>query len=325
MTDGSICPGLFFVVEGRVEVRKHDPQKDRVHTVRALGAGDFFGESCLAVSRPASADVVSASDCVLLFLPREQLRDGGLSDRLARAVLTVSVARLESVTSYYAESLSARLEQQIRAREFGHVYVVTMLIVGLHRFVKSPEHITEPIAVIGYSWAVLAVGLLPVLLVVWRMGAPLSTYGVGLENWRRSAAEGLLAGGLLATVFVAAHASMTEGPLFTFKYLDGWPPVMVVLFVATYIVHSYLQEFVMRGVMQGSLQRFMVDSHWMTPILIISLLFGLLHVHKSVGVGVMTFLGSLGLGYIYYRHGNLIGVTLVHIILGLVAQGLGYF
>jgi membrane protease YdiL (CAAX protease family) len=87
--------------------------------------------------------------------------------------------------------------------------------------------------------------------------------------------------------------------------------------------HGYLQEFMARGVLQGSLQRFMKASRPIVPILLTSCLFGISHMYVSLGFALMVTLASFVLGLLYHRHKNLLGVTLAHVILGLVTQAIG--
>jgi len=89
-------------------------------------------------------------------------------------------------------------------------------------------------------------------------------------------------------------------------------------------MHSFIQEFIARGVIQGSLQRFMSDSHYMVPILLASLICAISHLHLSLIAALLTFIGSVITGFFYYRHKNLIGITIMHYNVGVVAIAFGY-
>jgi membrane protease YdiL (CAAX protease family) len=84
-----------------------------------------------------------------------------------------------------------------------------------------------------------------------------------------------------------------------------------------YVVLAAVQEFLVRGVLQGSLQEFLTGRHviWKS-ILISNLLFSTLHLHLSVSFALMAFLPGLFWGWLYSRHRTLIGVTISHILIG---------
>jgi CRP-like cAMP-binding protein len=60
--EGDPGDALCIIVEGIVEVRKHD------RVVATMTAGDFFGEISLLDGEPRSATVVAVDDVVLLML-----------------------------------------------------------------------------------------------------------------------------------------------------------------------------------------------------------------------------------------------------------------
>jgi len=85
----------------------------------------------------------------------------------------------------------------------------------------------------------------------------------------------------------------------------------------TYLVIAPLQEFITRGVVQTSLQRLLVGRHLvLLAIMITSFLFGSLHVFSSFYLGLTATLTGWLWGWMYYRHQNLIGVSIAHFLIG---------
>ena len=111
--------------------------------------------------------------------------------------------------------------------------------------------------------------------------------------------------------------------MITWKTIDNYSDGQLAFYLVTYIPHALIQEFIARGVEQGSLQRFMPEAHFLKPIVIAGLLFAILHLHLSVGAAVLTFVVSLLFGYLYYRHKTLVGVVALHTLLGVSATALG--
>jgi membrane protease YdiL (CAAX protease family) len=85
-----------------------------------------------------------------------------------------------------------------------------------------------------------------------------------------------------------------------------------------YGLHSPIQEFVARGVLQGSLQHFFIGKNiTLRAIVVSNALFSATHVHLLNGMlGVIVFIPGLFWGWLYSRQQNLIGVSLSHIMIG---------
>lgn len=93
--EGADPVGLFVVVEGEVEVSKHDEGGDRV-VLAYLTEGEVFGEIGLIEDRPATASVITAGRSVVLFLSKERFEAFAASQPSLRTYLKdLSAERLE--------------------------------------------------------------------------------------------------------------------------------------------------------------------------------------------------------------------------------------
>ena len=127
---------------------------------------------------------------------------------------------------------------------------------------------------------------------------------------------GLLAIVLILLIVVARKITHTP-QYFSLRYLN---PYMLFL----YVPHSYLQEFIARGVSQTLLVRFLDDKRGFRSATIIALIFADIHVYISwLATAVGAFLFGVLFGLIYLRQKNLIGVTLVHLAVGTAATLFG--
>lgn len=218
-----------------------------------------------------------------------------------------------------------KLHQQERAREFGSLTIYAILITSYSGHVAYSKD-AGPTVVLLSSWGILLLSVLPVAaLVRWWMRQPPSDYGLQFVRVRRNLTEALVLVAVLLPAMAAFEAIREPGEaLFTWRYFQGWPTHLVILYFALYPLHSFLQEFVMRGVMQGSMARFLNTAPAAVPILVTSFLFAQAHGQVSIELGIVTFLMSAFLGSLYHRHESLLGVTIVHAALGVMAQALGY-
>jgi membrane protease YdiL (CAAX protease family) len=117
-------------------------------------------------------------------------------------------------------------------------------------------------------------------------------------------------------LIIAYPDSFSEKQIISWKYFDYT--------YITYLVVAPLQEFITRGVVQSSLQRLLVGrSKIVLSIMITSFLFGSLHVFSSLYLGLVATISGWLWGWMYYRHNNLIGVSISHFLIGNLTGLLG--
>ena len=74
---------------------------------------------------------------------------------------------------------------------------------------------------------------------------------------------------------------------------------------------------------QSLLARVFNDRQGALSVTLSALMFGLAHAIYGWGAIGLTFLSGMAFGALYRRHGNLIGVTVLHTILGMAAFASG--
>ena len=90
-----------------------------------------------------------------------------------------------------------------------------------------------------------------------------------------------------------------------------------------YLPHSGLRKMVARGFLQSSFRRFPDDSNGESPVLLASILFGMVHLHFGMIAVLLTIMTGRLFGAIYMRHRNLAEVTPVHFAAGVAAFNTG--
>ncbi|KAB7781833.1 Crp/Fnr family transcriptional regulator [Methylorubrum populi] len=93
---GDISPGMFVLVSGSVEVRRHDPL-GHLAPITTQDAGEFVAEVGQLAGRAALVDVVAVNDLDTILIPSENLRvlliaEAELGDRIMRALILRRVA-----------------------------------------------------------------------------------------------------------------------------------------------------------------------------------------------------------------------------------------
>ncbi len=86
---------------------------------------------------------------------------------------------------------------------------------------------------------------------------------------------------------------------------------------AVYVVSCAVQELIVRGALQSSLEMFLTGPRRvLQAVLVSALLFSMTHLHMSFLFAALAFLPGLFWGWLFARRRNLAGVTLSHIALG---------
>jgi len=171
---------------------------------------------------------------------------------------------------------------------------------------------------------------------------PLSEFGLSTVNWRRSIKEGILLSIVLALActFVKIciiHYVPEYQQLPLFDLNTGFDRQLHVtefktaLFLIMYIIFSPVQEFLVRGGLQGALYSFLPGKNqvrlW-TSIFVSNLMFITFHSHIAFAFVMLTFVPGIVWGWLYARHKTLIGVSISHILVGtytIFILGLSHF
>lgn len=290
--------------------------------------GKSFAEE--VIGRPELSDVgdaiVDAMYAPNNVLTREVTVGGGPDERNL-VIRTSMLHDNQRDETKGVVAIISDVSDQIRALreriDFGHLLVLIVTTMAMANIVTLVVdrylhvNVYSPL----FAWVYLLLITVPVLgSLVWRRRSPKSV-GVTLDNWRQATIEGLLISavifGLMAACVVAMRPGLTMSSLGDYVQLDG-----LALILLSYAPHSFLQEVLIRGVLQNSLRRVLDDQRGIFSIVIASLIFGLFHTHFGLQAVAITMGSGLIFGWLFLRHGNLIGATIVHVLAGIAAFAL---
>lgn len=101
----------FMVQDGKVEIRRHFGDEDRV--LRVLGKGDLLGDLALFRNAPRSANAVAAEPVTLLLIPSDRL------EHLVRSnpALAIAIIKQLATRMLEAEDRARAAEERARAAE----------------------------------------------------------------------------------------------------------------------------------------------------------------------------------------------------------------
>lgn len=210
--------------------------------------------------------------------------------------------------------------------EFGHLVVLFIGLLGLANIVTLFVQTYDWFNVYstGFAWAYLILITLPVAYTVWHLKLAPSQIGITLQGWRRAVFEGVAASAVAIAVIYALSHLMREGTVpGEHATMSSMSVGMVILSRCGYALHSLIQEVMARGVLQTSLRRLLDDRSGVRSLLVASLIFGLFHSHFGLMAVAVTAISGVVMGAMYMRHGNLIGVTILHVAAGIAAFQVG--
>jgi CRP-like cAMP-binding protein len=331
---GDAADALYVVARGVVEVVSEEPTTGTRHGLIRLHAGAGFGEGSLDDGAVRPISVRAVEDGELLRLTYDALRslcaqDPALATRLKLNFGEQAVWNFRALSQVAVRSLQERLAV-VQAHERSELFVITMLVV-LCAYVFVLQVAAQVIeGRFSTSWLSVP-GFVVFFLLFWRAarrsGQPIAAYGVTLQGWRGSLAQGLAWSlpvcGLTVLakwMLVTWHPAMQGEPLFVLPSHLAQPTLALGIEASVYILFAPFQEFIVRGAMQGSLEGFLTGRRRrMKAILVANLMYAMLHLYMSVIFSLMVFLPGLLWGWLYARHRTLVGVTASHALCGLFA------
>ena len=152
---------------------------------------------------------------------------------------------------------------------------------------------------------------------------PMSMFGVTTQNWKRAVAESLLAlvPVLILLVLVKVYL-VNNNPEFAGKPIVDWSDWGPRKMWLIYGPSSVAQEFTTRGFQQTCIERLLTGKYrtWIA-IILTSAQFAVVHLHYSFFTGMVAFSGGVFFGWLYSRHRTILGVSLIHYLVGQVTFG----
>lgn len=330
---------LFLILEGKLEVLKN-AEKD-VHSseneinqqfvIAQLKAGDAIGELSFIRGDPRSASIKSLAKSVLLALnPCDFLKleseYPGISTRMMKNMVGYVGDRLKRTSANEVKALRIELQNSILKSKANHFF---SYVIGLLCVYNLTLHFTTGLAqdVNGASYIsalIIVIFGVVLYLMIRQSNLPLKNFGITTKNWKSALKESLMWSALIIIIMICAKwilihnvAKYQHLPLFDFDLTRKHLALNFLL----YGLHCPIQEFIARGVLQGSLQRFFSGRHVTIRAIIVSnALFSATHVHMLGGMlGIIVFVPGLFWGWLYARNDSLIGVSISHILIGWTA------
>ncbi|HEY5511109.1 MAG TPA: type II CAAX endopeptidase family protein [Prolixibacteraceae bacterium] len=220
-------------------------------------------------------------------------------------------------------------ESIIKRNHLNFVFMNTVVLLSFFSFVlallKTSADVVSKVATTFVVSRVIEFAILTsAILLIVRSKLPLSEFGLTLKNWPRAVKESLV-----ATIAAILLGALLKIVLVRFNLSDNTYIIRLSNLewsFAFYIIVAPLQEFLGRGVVQGTLQRIVPGKNGgLMAIVLTSLVFGTLHLYISAPFALASIAGSFLWGWLYLRHNTIVGISISHLFIGLWMGLLGFF
>lgn len=329
-SEGDPGDAFYLIDSGNAEVWQ---DSEGGVLINRLSEGDYFGELALLNADPRAATIRARGELKAFRLSREQFREltqlfpqvfGGIFKKLY-GQLKLSFLHLEEKNKQLRQSLKTRAE-------LGFIFISTVVIVSIYAFVIRIFH-TESMQgaqadglnyFINRAIELFALGTIIAIIVKSKL--PLSSFGVTFRRSKRAIAEGLAVSAVVIVAMTAVKWWMLDRGIIAFEHRQVLVFSLLDWTYLTYALVVPLQEFIARGVVQSSIHRLLTGKYsgfW--AVMVTSLIFGAMHLHSSIALGLAALFSSWLWGWMYTRHHNLIGVSLSHFLISNWAGLLGFW
>ena len=304
---GEINHKVFILFDGYIDVIGYSDLISYHKILSTKELGGVFGDISAFYNIQATADVMARAGSVIFeFDTRELPNNKDLFDQLKEETAKKNFYHLEETNKI----LLIQFDKGVRDTSF---FITIIISFSLGSLFASMTSFFGWKLTLGWSWLFFLFILpLPVCYIILTKQS-FKKFGISLNLLRKNLIGGVAIGCLSSILFIAAL-----NQIYNFKIEDLFKAEALFSSAVLYFLHSYIQEFIARGLLQTSLYQIMqFKAHW-PSIFISSLLFGSLHSNMGLYVVLLTFISSIGFGFAYVYFRNLLGVSIIHAMLGWV-------
>ncbi|MEP3116108.1 cyclic nucleotide-binding domain-containing protein [Nisaea sp.] len=317
--EGDEKTDLFLFVSGSANAVRGAEDGSSV-VLNAINAGDCIGELTFLDGGRRSVSVRAETPCSLIMIPADALQDianaPAVIGDLKGALASVVVSRARSLSDEMLASLRKQLEIKTVQNQFGYflIFTIAIFLISTTLFYLVAEDYVQDVYDPGFSWQAVVFLAIPSLLIIRIMRIPLADLGIRREGLWQSFRE-TISICVLITIPVAIYLVWYKP-----EAAENAPAATVdAFFLVQYLLHTVVQEVGSRGLLQGLFQKFLDDTKGHRAVLLTSTIFASLHLAFGIDAVAITFFASIVFGYVYLRQKNLLGVTLLHYWLGVLA------
>ncbi len=311
--EGDDTREMYIILEGSVTLEKYDQSQSLKHKLSEINKGGCFGEVSFSTEHSNRlCDVIANETTVVMILERSHITNQEILNKILENITVLLSNKLNSSNNSYVLNLEQQINLLKRLVHFGRLFLVITFALGFSSIfiqVMTEYDTGFNVNTAEAGWVYLLALLFPILYVIWKNPEQISSYGITKDNFKSSFVESAILIIIIAPILIWS--------------LDGSFKEILLLFFSpmalNYLIHSGIQEFVARGVLQTTLLKLFVNSNPLLSILLAAFLFAIFHLQYGLNAVFFTFISGLLFGYVFYRQKNLVGAWMIHFVLGWIA------
>jgi len=321
--EGDVSDELFVLLEGELQVQKAGEVEDGF-VIALIHPGSYFGELAFIDGFPRSATIVALSSCKVLVISKNKiikLKDGKkIINRIRSNIVNRGrvFASLRETSNNLIASLKKEKKLLKQQNEFGSFFVLSVMLLAFMMFVN--HYVSDYVFKNGqkifyevwFNWTYLIIVAAPCIIYMKYIGKSFKEFGLNFNNQRQTLTEStaIILIALVALLYTIQNTSINVNFLaknfFSIEFVS-------------YFFNSAVQEFVSRGILQTSIYNFYGKNKTGLVIFISAFLFGAIHINFGFSAALVTFIFGILAGWLYSRHGNIIGISIIHALFGYTA------
>ena len=298
---------VYILKSGQAYVLDKDPYTPSDYLAE-IKAGESFGGASAFLKKETISDVQIKKGSIVEIIDIKELnKNDELYHELRKSISNEFVNNMSKLNY----SLLEKLSQEIKYSLFLQVLLISLSLGIIFSSYSMTTNMDTNLLWIWVYFIFLLPG--PCFYVV-KINEPFSRYGVSLQGFTKNLVGGVgvsiisvIALSLLA-ILVQPYTNI--GISDTLLYFNSWWVFLI------YFAHSYLQEFIARGLLQTTIQDVVQKKKNTYSIIVASLVFSATHIAYGFYTVVLVFIIGIFFGYLYTRFKNLLGVAIVHAITG---------
>lgn len=311
--EGDKTNEMYIILSGQVCLEMHDQEHHSQNVIGYLTAGDIVGEFAFLDGSSRYCGVKTTENTAVLKISRAKIIQGTagkqIIDHLSVNIALTLSKKIKKINEKYVEKLKEQINHLNHVVNFGRFFVIIITCLYFSQiftyFLIEHESWLD-VRSTGFTWTYLLALLLPILYFAIRSGNPPATFGINTKNLARSLMESAVIIAILGTL-IYYYAGYNYHKL---------TQIFISPVAFSYLLSSFIQEFITRGVVQTTLVQLLPQKNPFLPIIITSFLFSSPHLQMGLPTVAFSCLGGILFGYIYKHQKNIFGVSLVHFILG---------
>lgn len=316
--EGDHSSDLYLILEGEVSILKWDDEHRFQLPLGKLEKGEIFGEMSFMDFSPRSSSIKAIKHTIAGALSRSLIQDySDLYNKIVSNIAIININRLRKSNQAQIKNLRKAVHQLQWRNDIGLFIFIFLIGLGLIQMLTlalfapyfNQLGFVSPFSN-HMSWLLL---LFPTALLIHFFPLEYSELGLTKKNGGRA----LLEAGL---TIVGGGISLLLGKWFYSHFLStaSLTSSLSLSFIGGYLVYSCAREFLSRGVLQSSIAKFLNDETGFQTVFLTALLLNIFSFPFHFPASLCFFIADILLGSLYFHQKTLIGVVLVHFILGLL-------